>query len=70
MPSNKNKLLLPVGKLTPYVSVGVTTAPVFRCKVLILARKDLSVLEVPNQQEPSPEHCLQSHQAKLRASSD
>lgn len=32
VPSNKNKLLLPIGKLAPYVSVGVITALVSRCR--------------------------------------
>jgi len=32
VPSNKNKLLLPVGKLAPYVSAGVITALVSRCR--------------------------------------
>lgn len=32
VPSNKNKLLLPIGKLAPYVSVGVITGLVSRCR--------------------------------------
>lgn len=32
VPSNKNKLLLPIGKLAPYVSVGAITALVSRCR--------------------------------------